>query len=175
MVPVSSPKEDRLLVNLEIVLENLIQIDVSDSSLVVKFTFLTSWIDKRVEFANLQPGTNILDPEEWSTMWTPDFLVKETDRYMVTSRLPEERYSRVYVENLDDSNFTSEYNNMTNNFFYSGSNVKIFKRNNHAINFQCNFNWRLYPFDTQVRVSFRCISLYEVDMKDRMCNFRNVH
>ncbi len=114
---------------------------------------LSNWRDERLLFTNLQTSTNVLRYQEWKNIWIPDFIIKDTKTFIETSNLADEHDSFVYLRPINSSQFYSKYETVRNDFYYEGENVEIYKDNKYTIDFICNFDWKVYPFDTQELIS----------------------
>lgn len=147
-VPTASETK-KLQVKLSVQLEKILEVRAMESTINIKFRVIANWKDERLIFVNLQPSDNVIDYGSWQNIWTPDFMLKDTKQFIKTSFLPDEKSSFVHVELINISDYTSEYKTIRNDFYYRGSNVEIFKDNRYTIDFICDLDWRMYPFDTQ--------------------------
>ena len=119
----------------------------------MSITVLTNWRDDRLQFTNLQTSTNVLKYQEWKNIWIPDFIIKDTKTFIETSNLADEHDSFIYLKLINSSQFCSKYETVRNDFYYEGENVEIYKDNKYTIDFICNFDWKVYPFDSQENIS----------------------
>ena len=149
LVPIASSKQN-LDLTVDVKLRTMVTINPAGSTFTMHFRVLTSWSDERLTFINLQVGDNIMSFEEWQKIWTPSFIIKHTKTFTESSYLSSEKESFVYLRAKNSSVFISKYDRMHNNFLYNGKNVEIYKNNKYTIDFTCDFNWRYYPFDTQI-------------------------
>ena len=102
-------------------------------------------------YKNLQKKENLVRLEDWKEIWIPDFVMKNTEDTAHTTTNPDEHHSIVKLSMVNESKFTSAYSEeYLNDFYYEGSNVLISKTNTYSYPFICDYDWRDYPFDTQV-------------------------
>ncbi len=94
--------------------------------------------------------------DEWNDqLWVPDLVFYNTEDNVHTMYLEQELQSILQAElTSPNKSFTAELDKILFDFTYEGKDVIIFKNNDYAQWLQCEFNWKDYPFDTQVKILF---------------------
>lgn len=128
LVPVAT-NNDELAVSINITLLKILKMDTMDSTFTLQFEMITQWSDHRLRYSNLQSTVNVVHHKEWQNIWTPNFIMKPTKHYDMTSTMNHELHSLILLKMYDDSKYYSEYRKSRNNFIYSGQNVNIRKEN----------------------------------------------
>ena len=65
----------RTMLNISIKIKKVLDINIESESFKLKLKFETHWIDGGLKFQNLQRnGTNVLEKDDWTRMWTPNYL-----------------------------------------------------------------------------------------------------
>ncbi len=159
LVPVSS-KQKLVNMSIELVLLNMLKMDPYESLITLQFESLIIWCDDRLQFRNLEPGLTILSFEDWSNIWVPNFLIERTKYFEETRFMIIEKNSLVTVKIINESKFEHIISEHSEDFYYTGDNVKIRKANKYTVELICDFNWQAYPFDIQIcKMEIKLISL----------------
>ena len=138
-----------IIVFVSVDLENILKIDEIEGIFEVKFTLYSKWIDSRLTFQNLKknPNLNVLQIERQMGIWTPTIIfgntkeseTSENDKKSMIRILPEEAFTFTRSPKTEYKN--TEYFEGANNFLELS---RIYR-----IDFLCNYDMKLYPFDTQ--------------------------
>ena len=140
----------RTLLNISIKIIRILDINIEAESFKLKLKFETHWTDGGLVFQNLQRNrTNILERDDWIRMWTPNFLFTNTENTYTSRDMTNEADSSVQLVLTDSEVMPDEKSSLMRNFKYKGSSVDIFKDNVYTVEFECEFDWKNYPFDIQ--------------------------
>ena len=141
---------DKLKLQFSISIHNVIDIDNARETFKLKFAIETNWVDDRMFYYNLQPKEdNVIAFENWEKMWIPHYKFGNTENDIRTTNLGE-KDSSVSLSLLNDNHQLGvSSSKLRQDFSYPGSDVRIYKRNLYTVEFNCDFKWRNYPFDSQ--------------------------
>ena len=115
----------------------------------VKFILYLTWIDSRLTYQNLKknPNLNVLLLDYQRKIWTPVIIFRNT-KY--SDRTAIDEYSLVRVLPNEDFSYTNSDMEIAKNiFFFKGSENILELSRTYTVDFICNYNMALYPFDTQ--------------------------
>ena len=141
---------NKLKLQFSIRINNILDIDNLRETFKVKFYLETNWVDDRIFYYNLQPKEdNVINYAYWEKMWIPNYKFENTENGVMTSNLGE-KDSSVSLALLNDKHQLGVGSSkLRQDFSYPGSDVRISKRNVYTIEFNCDYIWRSYPFDSQ--------------------------
>ena len=130
-------------------IEDILELDEIGKVFQVKFILYLTWIDSRLTYQNLKkdPNLNVLLLDDQRKIWTPVIIFRNTkdsdrtaiDDYSVVRVLPNEAYS--YTK--------SDMSISKNIFYFKGAENILELSRTYRVDFICNYNMALYPFDTQ--------------------------
>ena len=167
--PIRVSSTDRSIVpvkvNISIDLLQIIDMEEQDHKIDLQFQITLEWRENdRVSYLNLKPdkSMNALSDKEISELWLPRFFYDNTDMKEVTRG----GYGWEWVTTLsiarDGNHTTCESNpNCSRSGLEVVDEIEIFKGSQntlemqqvYAMEFQCKYDLRYYPFDTQVPFS----------------------
>ena len=130
-------------------LKRILKIDEIEGIFKVKFTLYTKWIDSRLTFQNLKknPNLNVLQIERQMNIWTPTIIFENTEQSQTSTN---DKKSMIRILPEKDFTFTrspkTEYRNTE--YFEGAKNLLELSRI-YQIDFLCDYDMKLYPFDTQ--------------------------
>ena len=148
-------RKHRVNVSTSIDLLKLVSINEKDYSIEIQFSIILSWIENRATFQNLKPDKtlNALTQTDIEGLWLPRVVYQNTDQKS-TTRLGEfgngEWETRVVVDRK--GNFTrSGLDAVDEVEIFKGVQNNLIMTQTYTHEFQCVYNFSLYPFDTQVK------------------------
>ena len=151
--PITLDNGIKKLVNVfvSIDLSKVVDIDEVDYSVEMQFSITLKWIENRATYQNLKEdrSLNALTQEDIQQLWLPELVYENTDQKEST-RLGErwEWKTRVLVErNTNGTPAALEVVDETELFPGGENNLTMFQTYTH--DFQCFFDLKSYPFDTQ--------------------------
>ena len=149
--PVVSDKEGvRLSISIDIL--KLVAIKEEDYSIEIQFSISLKWKENRVSYHNLKKEStlNALTKEDIGKIWLPRVIYENTDQ-KETTRLGVdwEWETRVVVERLGKFR-RSKMDEVDEIEIFKGAENNLEMSQTYTHQFQCVFDFRTYPFDTQV-------------------------
>ena len=111
------------------------------------------WKENRAIYHNLKrkESLNILMQGDVETIWLPELIYENTDQ-KESSRLGVEWEwkTTVLVKREQDDFKTSNLDSVDETQLFSGERNSLIMKQTYTHEFQCKYNLRYYPFDTQV-------------------------
>ena len=145
-----------LWVNVSISLDILKLVDIKeeDYSTEIQFSITLKWEENRATFHNLkrEKTLNALTEEDIHKLWLPKVIYENTDQ-KDTTRLGEygkgEWETRVLVDR--QGNFTRSTLEIVDEIeMFKGAENNLIMSQTYTRDFHCSYDFRRYPFDTQV-------------------------
>ena len=131
-------------------IKDILELDEIGKVFQVKFILYLTWIDSRLTYQNLKkdPNLNVLLLEDQKKIWTPAVIfsnTKDDDRTQI------DEYTLVRVLPNEDFLYTkSDMSVKENIFYFKGSENILELSRTYRVDFLCNYDMALYPFDTQI-------------------------
>ena len=153
--PISSSTEGKVLkvnVSVSIDLLSIVRINQESHSIEFQFRIWLEWRENRATYHNLKDmkSLNILMQDDVQRIWLPEVVYENTDQKKST-RLGEtwEWSTSVLVEK--EGNFSrSDLSSVDETEIFKGGENSLIMGQTYTHEFQCVYNLRYYPFDTQV-------------------------
>ena len=144
------PKQDKAIrnsVKININLESIQSISENDNSIVFLFNLEMYWWDPRLSFQNLKimSELNILTNDENKMIWVPTLVFKNTQSKLVSLN---DQKTVIYVER-EGQFFNSDISVLENIEIFSGAENPITMSRMYNMEFMCEYQLHMYPFDTQ--------------------------
>ena len=132
-------------------LSKVVDIDEEDYSVEMQFSITLKWIENRATYQNLKSdqSLNALTQEDIRRLWLPEVIYQNTDQKEST-RLGDNwewKTSVVVERNTNGAPAGLEVVDETELFKGGENNLTMFQTYTHE--FQCIFDLKMYPFDTQ--------------------------
>ena len=132
----------------------VVEIEEADHSIHLQFQISLTWRENRVKYFNLKTKSalNARTKEEMKQLWLPLVVYDNTDQKEVT-RLGEnwEWVTRVTVTR--EGNFTrSGIEEVDEAEIFQGAENRLTMNQTYTWEFQCKYELKRYPFDTQVNI-----------------------
>ena len=157
-------KEDMANVSISIDVLKLVDIDEKDYSIEIQFSITLAWLENRATYQNLKldKSRNALIQTDIEKLWLPRVIYENTDQ-KETTRLGEfgngEWETRLVVNR--QGNFTkSKPNDIDEIETFEGGQNNLIMSQTYTHKFQCQYEFSLYPFDTQVSKNAATSSLH---------------
>ena len=151
--PISVNNGIKKMVNMYVSIElsKVVDIDEVDYSVEMQISITLRWTENRAKYQNLKKdrSLNALTQEDLQLLWLPEMIYENTDQKEST-RLGEnwEWKTNVVVErNTSGTPAGLEVADETQLFLGGENNLTMFQTYTHE--FQCIFDLKKYPFDTQ--------------------------
>ena len=86
-------------------------------------------------------------------------MIKNTENTVHTMYIEQEMQSIVHAQLISpNKSFSADLEHILFDFIYEGKDIVLDKENEYTQILLCVFNWKHYPFDTQVKNLFSLIS-----------------
>ena len=129
-------------------IQNILHLEEIEGLWQPKVVFTLRWFDKRLLFQNLKnrDNLNILVDEEKELIWFPEIVFSNIDNTLSRMLLDEKssiivkREGEGFPNDFTDFVAAELFHGYENPFLYSGT---------YSTKFECEFDLRSYPFDTQ--------------------------
>ena len=158
--PISSSTEGKVLkvnVSVSIDLLSIVRINQESHSIEFQFRIWLEWKENRVTYHNLKEmkSLNILMQDDVQRIWLPEVVYENTDQKKST-RLGETWEWSTSVLVKKEGNFSrSDLSSVDETEIFKGGENSLIMEQTYTHEFQCVYNLRYYPFDTQVSCFFR--------------------
>ena len=155
--PIGSARDGSIIpvnVSLSITLMKVVEIEEVDHSIHLQFQVTMMWKENRVKYQNLKKKTslNTLTANDINTIWLPLIVYENTDQKEVT-RLGENWEWATDVTVTREGNFTrSGVEEVDEAEIFEGAENRLTMNQTYTLEFQCYYELRRYPFDTQVNI-----------------------
>ena len=137
-------------VSVNISLEDIVSIREFDDEINLKISVTLKWIETRVTYQNLKGDqvTNTLLKGDIEQLWIPKLTFQNSkDKHDTTSDL-----SKVKLFISKEGNTTWSSNGVAEDIAtFRGNENPIVMTYTTSLNFDCDFNFMFFPFDTQVK------------------------
>ena len=159
-VPPITARNKKVNVSVSMDILKLVDIKEEDYSIEIQFSITLQWKENRATYENLkkEKTLNSLNRKEIEKLWLPEVSYENTDM-KDTSRLGErwEWGTQVFVDRL--GNFTPSGKDIIDEIYiFSGSENNLVMSQTYTRDFQCSYDFQMYPFDRQVR--YMCVLFY---------------
>ena len=132
----------------------VVEIEEVDHSIHLQFQISLSWKENRVRYQNLKKQTslNALTMDNIFRIWLPLIVYENTDQKEVT-RIGMEWEWATDVTVTREGNFTrSGVEEVDEAEIFEGAENRLTMNQTYTLEFQCYYELRRYPFDTQVNI-----------------------
>ena len=138
---------DKTLVNINMRLRSIQQISETGNSIVLLFNLELQWYDPRLNFQNLKKTTksNILTIQENQMLWVPTLIFNNTENEL---RSLNDLKTSIFI--MREGGFSnSDIEVLENIEIFTGFENVIIMSRMYNIDFICDYQLHMYPFDTQ--------------------------
>ena len=151
-VSLDNGKKEMVNVSVSIDLLTLVDINEPDYSIEIQFAITLQWIENRATYQHLKNdrSLNALTLEDIQQLWLPKVIYENTDQKESTrlGAVPWEWETIIVVEKMANGTLTGlDIVDEKEVFEGNANNLVMFQTYTHE--FQCIYDLRKYPFDTQ--------------------------
>ena len=156
--PITSDKKGQKIavnVNTSIDIFKLVDINEEDYSIEIQFQITLVWKENRATYQNLKvnDSLNALTQDDINKLWLPKVIYENTDQ-KETTRLGVDWEWETKVKVRREGNFTkSGLEIVDETYIYQGNHNSLIMSQTYTHEFQCQYDFMWYPFDTQVNTS----------------------
>ena len=144
-------------VNISISLLKIVSMEEVMHKIELQFGIVLEWRENRATYHNLKEKTslNALTNYEIEALWLPYVIYDNTDmKEAVQLRYGGVEY-RTILKITREGNFTRSGQEVTDEIeVFKGAENRLTMSQTYTKKFQCKYNLRNYPFDTQVNIWF---------------------
>ena len=146
--PPTLSNEGLVNIDVSIIMDTILKIDEIDEVFYLSFKLITQWFDSRLVYNNLKRkiDLNVLTPSQQVSIWSPQIIFDNTK----TKKKSTLKDATVRI--LPNPRFTYKKADITstnNVYLFNGMENKIEISQVYDIDFICQYDMLLYPFDTQ--------------------------
>ena len=152
--PVRVDKGNKEMVNVSVSIDilKLVDIDEEEYSIDIQFAITLTWIENRATYQNLKNDLtlNALTTREIEQLWLPKVIYENTDQKQ-TTRLGDGNWeweTRVVVMKKEKG-IMSGLETVDETEIFKGSENDLVMMQTYTHKFQCPYDLKKYPFDTQ--------------------------
>ena len=142
-------QEKKLNIEISIDLLSIFNIDEINMKFHCKLRLTMKWRDSRLTFVNLMEKGNILSLDNIASIWIPILEFDNSEDTDENSLNTQSGQNQVVSIEKEDKGTYPDVTYVNDGFRYLGSENSLVLKALHIKDFQCNFNFRTYPFDTQ--------------------------
>ena len=156
--PITSDEKGNMIavdVNTSIDIFKLVDIKEEDYSIEIQFRITMLWKENRATYQNLKlnDSLNALTQNDIDKLWLPKVIYENTDQ-KETTRLGVDWEWETNVEVKRGGNFTrSGLETVDETYVYRGDENDLIMSQTYTHEFQCQYIFVWYPFDTQVMIN----------------------
>ena len=161
--PITSDKKGQKVpmdVATSIEIFKLVDIKEEDYSIEIQFQITLVWKENRATYQNLKAddSLNALTQNDIDKLWLPKVIYENTDQ-KDTTRLGVAWEWETNVEVRREGKFTrSGLETVDETYIFQGDENSLVMNQTYTHEFQCPYDFKWYPFDTQVKTKFFFIS-----------------
>ena len=160
LVPTSADNHQRLRVNISLDFQRILYIDEEEHFIRATFTIRKFWYNEHLSYQNLKKGgVNQVFQDDKDSIWIPNIESRTMEEINKCARTEKREILKI----IPNTDFRHEQNALTereNAFLFSGLENKMFQEREITCEFICEFDYRWYPFDTQVGTDNNTINFY---------------
>ena len=166
VAPIRSNQGRKEMVNVSISIDLLKLVDIKekDYSIKIQFSITLDWMENRATYQNLKhdKSLNALTQNDIEKLWLPRVIYENTDQKETTrlgeygngeweTRIVVNRGGKFSIGGLDNINEIEIFNGAENSLIMSQT---------YTHEFQCEYDFSMYPFDTQVKINIWHLNKY---------------
>ena len=170
--PISQTGKDddfvtRVAVHVSMTLIKVVAINEEGNSMELQFQITLEWKENRATFQNLKKRTflNALSEDDTKSLWLPLVVFTNTDQQETTRLGMEWEWSTNVQVKREGAFERSGYNVLDEIEFFKGSENILVLEQTYTHKFQCVFQLKKYPFDTQVLIHKRKIGVNTISFR----------
>ena len=151
--PVSVQDGLKNMVNVSVSIDilMLVDIDEEDYSVEIQFSIALKWIENRATYLNLKQdwSVNALTQEDIQSLWLPKVIYENTDQKESTRLGMQFEWDTDVVVERNKNGTPAGLDTLDETELFKGDENSLVMFQTYTHRFQCIFNLKKYPFDTQ--------------------------
>ena len=150
-VPPVSVQKEMVNVNVSLDILKVVDIDEEDYSIEVQFSITLDWFENRATYQNLKKkrSLNALTQEDIQLLWLPKVIYENTDQKESTRLGVQWEWETSVVVERNTIGTATGLETVDETELYKGEENSLVMFQTYTHDFQCIFNLKKYPFDTQ--------------------------
>jgi len=167
--PLNDDISKKLPVFVSAVVYALIDIKELEGIWQCKVEFELTWYDQRLFMQNLKDNDNlnILTEDERPEIWIPEVIFDNNDK---SERMVLDENTLLIVNKIEEEGFPSSQRELDAAEIFLGELNPLLYRRTYSTKFDCSFNLRSYPFDTQECAMILKVPKYHADLVELVAN-----
>ena len=150
-VPHPIGNQTKLIVNLSIFIDKIINIDENNGYFKIKMRMVRTWYNPHLKFINLKRTAvkNLMSSDDMKIMWVP-WSVFHNIEHLNEAKNTGTKEILMIIPSPGFKFTRSDKTNFQNTRIFEGSENAIYYENEISVNWLCHFNMAWYPFDSQI-------------------------
>ena len=151
-VRVIDGKKDVVIVSVSIDLLKIVDINEENYSIDFQFAITLEWIENRATFKNLKDdlSLNALIKKDIEQLWLPKVIYENTDQKASTRLGVQWEWDTSVVVKKKVNGTLTGLETIDETEFFQGAENSLVMMQTYTHEFQCSYDLKKYPFDTQV-------------------------
>ena len=151
--PVSVNDKDNEMVNVSVSIDilRLVDIDEEDYSIEIQFSIVLKWAETRAIYQNLKKrrSQNTLTQDNIQLLWLPKVIYENTDQKESTRLGGFWEWETSVIVEREKNGTLAGLETVDETEYFNGKENSLVMFQTYTHEFQCNFRFVKYPFDTQ--------------------------
>ena len=143
--------ETRVLINVSIVIDKIIEINENEGFFTTKTTFIKRWHNSQLTYQNLKrnPSKNKMSTDDMERMWK-SWIVFENIRHIEDYKKTDEKAIMTIIPSKEFNFKLSDKTNYRRTRLFNGEENVIEHQQQFTVKWICDFDMRWYPFNNQI-------------------------
>ena len=150
-VPVDNKANGVVNLSVSIDILKLVDIDEEDFTIEIQFSILLQWVEDRATYQNLKEkrSLNALTQKDIELLWLPEVIYENTDQKESTRLGVQWEWKTTVVVERNKSGTPAGLESVDETKIFKGEENSLLMFQTYTHDFQCIFDLKKYPFDTQ--------------------------
>ena len=153
LVPTPTRQHQLLDVNISFNVQKILYIDEVENFIRMTLTLQKHWFNEHLTYQNLRENTNnFIFKDDKETVWIPFIEFNSMENKNKCERTEKLEFLKI-IPNVEFEYSYNDLSEMENAFLFQGSDNLMIQEREFSCEFICEFDYKWYPFDSQVRTS----------------------
>ena len=150
-VPVDDQSNGMVNVSVSLDVLKLIDIDEEDYSIEIQFSIFMKWVENRATYLNLNNdrSLNALTLKDKQSLWLPEVIYENTDQKDSTRLGTQWEWKTSVIVERNKNGTPAGLETLDETELFKGDENSLVMFQTYTHEFQCIFDLKKYPFDTQ--------------------------
>ena len=155
LVPTPTSQYQQLEVNISFNVQKILYIDEVENFIRMTLTLQKHWFNEHLTYQNLKENTNnFIFKDDKETVWIPFIEFNSMENKNKCERTEKLEFLKI-VPNEKFEHSQNDLSEKENAFLFEGADNLMIQEREFSCEFICEFDYKWYPFDSQVRTSTR--------------------